>query len=94
MKGGAILKNRAIILSIITILIISVFAGCRYLPGASGTASGGNLNSAVSGVVSKAQSDGKALGSQVSGVVSGLQSGSQQLVSQASGTVSAVTSSK
>ena len=88
------MKNKTIILSIITVLIISAFAGCRYLPGASGTASGANLNSAVSGVVSKVESDGKTLESQVSGVVSGLQSGGQQLVSQASGTVSAARSSK
>nr|WP_319488741.1 hypothetical protein [uncultured Caproiciproducens sp.] len=93
------MKKKTILLLAITIFIIFTFVGCRYLPGASSTASGSassgmNLNSAVSGVVSKVESDAKGLGSQVSGVVSQVESGSQQLVSQASGTVSAITSSK
>ncbi|MBE6831019.1 hypothetical protein [Clostridium sp. KNHs216] len=85
------MKKQMVFLLIITVLIISAFSGCRYLPGAS---SGANLNSTVSGVVSKVESDTKGLGSQVSEVVSDVQSGGQELASQASGTISAMTSSK
>ncbi|WP_444658186.1 hypothetical protein ACRQV7_11050 [Caproiciproducens sp. R2] len=85
------MKKQMVFLLIVTVLMISVFSGCRYLPGAS---SGANLNSTVSGVVSKVESDTKDLGSQVSGVVSDMQSGGQELASQASGTISAITSSK
>ncbi|MBW7572150.1 hypothetical protein [Caproiciproducens faecalis] len=85
------MKKQIFFLLAITILIISVFAGCRYLPGAS---SGANLNSTVSGVVSKVESDTKNLGSEITGTVSGVASGGKELVSQASGAVSAITSSK
>lgn len=69
-------KKLIIALTLFTIIIFS-FAGCRKLGSAS---SAGDLNSTISGAVSKVESEGKSLGSAVSGAVSGV--------------VSAVTSSK
>jgi hypothetical protein len=70
------MKQKLIFISVLFILIIFMFAGCRDLRGATSNinSAASGLTGTVSGAVSKVESEGAVIGSAISGTVSGVTS--------------------